>query len=117
MKKLLLALAVALSVSVSFAQTVSTDWTDVSLSGTDSFNVDAEYRYKRGGGLDYWYYPKQVSAQSLVSNESTGPQIFYVNASNKSAYLFNGVLLATVTRLQTRTTPWTDVAISGIQNR
>ena len=46
MKKLLLVLTVALYAAVSFAQSVSTDWTDVSLSGTDAFSVDAEYRYK-----------------------------------------------------------------------
>lgn len=112
MKKLLLVLTVALYVAVSFGQSASTDWTDVPLTGTDAFNVDAEYRYKRSGP-DYWYYPKQISAQTLVSNESTGPQIFYVSAANKSAYLFNGVFSGTVTRLQKRTVPWTDTPISG----
>jgi hypothetical protein len=89
MKKILLAITVALYAAVSFGQSVSTDWADIPLTGTTPFDFEAEYRYKMSTGGDVWYYPRQVSTQTLVSNESTGPQIFYISANSKTSFQFN----------------------------
>jgi hypothetical protein len=36
---------------------------------------------------DFWYYAKEVGTQTLVVNTSSG-EIYFVNAANKTAYLF-----------------------------
>jgi len=100
----------------SFAQsTGSSDWTDISLSGADAFSIDAEYRYKVSSQSNYWLYPKEVSARSLVSNESYFGQIFYVSADAKTSYQYNGNFLGTVVQIQKRVLPpWTDVPLTNV---
>ena len=98
-----------------FAQTVNSEWTDVPLFGKDAFSIDAEYRYKISSAQDFWLYPKEISAQSLVSNESYFGQIFYVSADTKTAYQYNGNFLDTVVQIQKRILPpWTDVLLDKI---
>lgn len=97
-----------------FGQTANSEWTDVSLSGTDTFDIEAEYRYKISSASSFWLYPKEISARSLVSNESYFGQIFYVNADTKTSYQYNGNFLDTVVQIQKRILPpWTDVSLTG----
>lgn len=97
-----------------FGQTANSEWTDVSLSETDTFDIEAEYRYKISSASSFWLYPKEISARSLVSNESYFGQIFYVNADTKTSYQYNGNFLDTVVQIQKRIlSPWTDVSLTG----
>ncbi len=92
----------------------TTDWVDVPLVGTESFDINAEYRYKISSQTGSWLYAKEVSARNLVTNESYSGQIFYVSADNKNAYQYNGNFLDTVVQIQKRTLPtWTDVIINN----
>jgi hypothetical protein len=93
----------------------TTDWVDIPLVGTESFDINAEYRYKISTQSNFWLYPKEISARSLVSNESYFGQIFYVNADAKNSYQYNGNFLDTVVQIQKRILPpWTDVSLSSV---
>ncbi len=80
-------------------------WSNVSITGSSSFNNECEYRFKLDASIgtvtkNSYYYANVVDAGTIVYISHN--QISHINSSSKNVYRVDGVPYYTVTQIQER---------------